>query len=115
MLTQFVVSEKNNEKLAVIKSQGNKPTTLAETQTLDQAIKLFMLCNAAGIIGTDVFVVADPSMDEQDCIVHEVFGLSHSTMVGGTGYLCVCKTSNGNSNFFPLVFPKRCHTLCEDQ
>jgi hypothetical protein len=102
--TQFVATEKNEEKLAVIKSNSDGPLTLTETQTLDQAIKWYMICNAAGIIGEDVFVVADPTMDEDDCVIHTVYGLSHSTMIGGKGYLCVARSRSGNLKFYRWYF-----------
>jgi hypothetical protein len=90
------VSDRNEEKLAVIKSGMNSPVTLNEKDSLDQAIKWFMICNAAGIIGEDVFLVVDPSMDENDCKFHTVTGLSHSTMIGSKGYICVAESRSGN-------------------
>jgi hypothetical protein len=98
--TQYVVSERNNELLTTIRNDKNDPLTLTENAGLDQAIKWFMLCNAAGIMGIDVFVIADSSMNEDEFKFYEVFGLSHSTMIGSKGYLYVSKTRCGNIQFF---------------
>ena len=102
--TQFIVSEKNNELLASVKRENDEPLTLAENSTLDQGVKWFMLCNAAGYIGKDAFLISDSSMDLNKFECYEIGGLSHSTVCGVTGYLCVARGLDAQMRIFQMVF-----------
>ena len=94
--TQYIISEKNNEVVATVKLKNSAPTTTTETSTLDQCVKWMMICNAAGIIGTDVFLISDPTMEVGKFDFYPIMGLTHCNMSGAGGYLCVANSRSGN-------------------
>lgn len=104
--TQFIVSNRNNELLARVADPDEdiEVLTLRESSTLDQAVKWLMLCNAAGKTGQDVFLIADPSLNEGEMMCHKIPGLNHSDSSNSDGYLCVSRTISGNKNFFRWYF-----------
>lgn len=51
-------------------------------------------------MATPVYVIADPSMNDDDFIFHKVFGLGTATILGNFGYLCFTKSRACNVAFY---------------
>lgn len=107
--TQFVVTVKNQELLITIKKESSndsdddmeeRPLTNVEDSTLDFGIKWFMIASASGHLGTDVFLVNNPNMTDDEFTSSQIRGLSHRSDPTAFGYLCFCKTRCGNQKFF---------------
>jgi hypothetical protein len=99
--TQFIISNKNKQLCITIKNNNDDdPVTNVEDANLDQAIKWFMICNANGNLGPDVFLVANPDMDKEEFTHTTILGLTHNVSPDAFGYLCMTKTRCGNPRFF---------------
>lgn len=77
---------------------SDPPSTLGGK--LGVYIKKYFLHNSGGTIAPPVYVVADDTMREGEFEYFQVPGLTHSTDVGGYGYLVFSKTRAGNDSFY---------------
>ena len=125
--TQFIISGTNDELLVNWKPEDvdeddnearDEPLTLVENSMLSHAIKWFMLCNANGQLGKDVFLLADRDMTEDEFTCEDIQSLSNNNQMGASGWLCFTKTRCGNAAFFKwyistvvVEFVKYCRNL----
>jgi transposase len=102
--THFIVSNKNGEVLARLgkfhDDEENQATTHAETTNLNQGVKWMVVCDAAGHVSDNIFVIADSSMDASKVCVYKVLGLTHLTDPNKNGYLVVTRKRGANLAFF---------------
>ena len=98
--TRFELSDENTEPLVRLKDREPLPLTLKESFSLPQGVKWFMLCNANGNLGPDVFLISNPSFEKENFAAYEIKGLTHTNDIRLTGFLCATKSSVGNEEFF---------------
>ena len=63
-------------------------------------IKLYLFCNAFGISGSPIFIVADSNMDSNQIDVHEVPGLGIGSDINAKAYVVFCQTRSANVTFY---------------
>ena len=99
--TQFYMSDDITDTAVYIKGDScHIPLTRESSGGLGISIKYYHFHNAAGEAGPAVYIIADDSMSEEEFWVTSVVSLGNSTEVGSKGYLCFCKTRNGNDAFY---------------
>ena len=119
--TQFQIGKSNKRKddkvLFVKKDPGDsvrrdkfhKPRSTRKStkdnNDLNFGIKWFCIMTAAGYIcNRNVFLIADNQMNEGEFEFHEVPSLKYSTDENAMGYVCFCRTRNGNKkNLIGLI------------
>ena len=99
--TQFYISDDVTDTAVYIKGDCcHIPLTRESSGCLGISIKYYHFHNAAGEAAPAVYIIADDSMSEEEFWVTCVVSLGSSTEVGSKGYLCFCKTRNGNDAFY---------------
>ena len=74
-------------------------TSTAKDKDMNYYIKYYCVVNAAGYLSPKwVFVIADSSMDKDDCKWYAVRGLSQNEEE--VGYICFCQTRCCNAKFY---------------
>lgn len=111
--TQYCIGAKTDEPTEVVVSMKNenenvgnvKPLSiLNKNSDLCYFIKYFCICTLAGLICPQlVFVIADSSLNDDDCFTFKVDELSTSNDPYAYGYICVCKTRCGNEKLFMFL------------
>jgi hypothetical protein len=98
--TQFRIDLDSNKIVVIEKDEDDdSPISRKSSGSLAFAIKLYHFHNANGGVAPAVWVVADDSMDEEDCDFFEVAGLNN--VAGNScGFLCFTKNRSGNINFY---------------
>lgn len=98
--TQFCLSPDGYMKIIKCEGDTSKPPTSISAGGLGFAIKYYHFHNANGDIGPAVFIVADPSLGENEFHCFEMAGLSHTQVMTATGYVVFTRTRNCNAAFY---------------
>lgn len=115
--TQVVIGEDGNMEVVFIKHDmdnykvGAMPLTAESTGTLGMAIKYLHFHNAAGNAAPPVYIIADPSLGEDEFVWEEIPNFGNTADVGTVGYIVACKTRNCNAAFpwiLPMVWDNDC-------
>jgi hypothetical protein len=67
---------------------------------LGMYIKKYFFHNSAGHVAPPVYVIADPSMEENEFAAFKIMGLSSTNAVNSYGYIVFCKSRAGHDNFY---------------
>jgi predicted transcriptional regulator len=89
--TQFRLQFKNKAKLVSIE-KCTIPVTRTEESTLDLFIKQFFLVSAAGFSAPPLYVLAEKSIKEGECIVVKIKGLAFGLDSVTNGYIVFCNS-----------------------
>ena len=124
--TQVVIGEDGNMEVVFIKHDmdnykvGAMPLTAESTGTLGMAIKYLHFHNAAGNAAPPVYIIADPSLGEDEFVWEEIPNFGNTADVGTVGYIVACKTRNCNAAFYRWYgttivepFVQKCRTINE--
>lgn len=101
--TQYRISGDGELKRMVRHDDGldHIPPTAEGSGELDQFIKLYHLNNALGLVANPVFLLANPLMEEDEFIVHKVYGGGNVSNVGcDYCYQVYTKSRCGNDAFY---------------
>ena len=98
--TQYCINAEGHATIVKCGSDSDKPATALSEGGLGFAIKYYHFHNANADVAPAVFIIADDTMGPEDFVWEEVVGLSHTQLVGATGYLIFTKTRNCNSAFY---------------
>ena len=63
-------------------------------------IKLYLFCNAFGISGSPIFIVADSNMNSNQIDVREVSGLGIGSDINAKAYVVFCQRRSANVSFY---------------
>ena len=104
-VTQFTFSDSSYELVQVVTNSEYKLEIYSTSKDCESThgglgIKYFAIITASGLsCSTPVYVIADGSMDKDDCKTYQVLGLS-SDVFNNVGYICFCKTRACNNKFY---------------
>ena len=103
--TSFTVGSKDNGRISVKYKERKKDKPLKVLPQegdggMKYSIKYYALISAGGYACDPIYVIANKSMNEDDCDIHEVQNLGISTGVESKGYVVFCKSRLGNARFF---------------
>ena len=63
-------------------------------------IQLYLFCNAFGICGSLIFIVANSNTDSNQIDVHEVPGLGIGSDINAKAYVVLCQTRSENVTLY---------------
>jgi hypothetical protein len=98
--TQYCINAEGHATIVKCGGDSDKPATALSEGGLGFSIKYYHFHNANADVAPAVFIIADDSMGPEDFVYEEVNGLSHTQLVGATGYLIFTKTRNCNAAFY---------------
>jgi hypothetical protein len=98
--TQYCINAEGHATIVNCGSDSDKPATALSEDGLGFTIKYYHFDNANADVAPAVFIFADDSMGPEDFIYEELNDLSHTQLVGATGYLILTKTRNCNAAFY---------------
>jgi hypothetical protein len=104
--TQFFCSGNPGEDTVwtILDKGDDEPVSVSGPGSLDAFIKFYLIMSAVGEHASDVYVVADSSLGEDEFVAHRVIGLCTSQTAGAAGWLVFTKTRSGCPSFYMWLF-----------